>query len=178
MAKSRPILPPLLTCRVQARSQKTDGNGNGVDNEILLRLPANEYDELLPKLEFVRLNLHTVIHEAGEPIKSAYFVNSGLQSVLTVQPDGKSVEVGLIGKEGFVGLPIIDGYRSSPLRIIVQGDSTAYRVDAETLHKILPHSPVYSWSCTGSASDWRCSLPKSPPATASTRWTKDSQGGC
>src|SRR3954467_4943369 len=139
MAKNRPR--PSPTSRAQAQIQKTDGNGNGVGNEILLRLPASEYDELFPKLEFVRLNLHTVLHEAGEPIKSAYFVNSGLESVLTVQPDGKSVEVGLIGREGFVGLPIIDGYRSSPLRIIVQGDGNAYRVDAETLIKILPRSP-------------------------------------
>jgi CRP-like cAMP-binding protein len=139
MAENRP--PPSPTSRARAQIQKTDGNGNGVGSEILLRLPASEYDELFPKLEFVRLNLHTVLHEAGEQIKSVYFVNSGLESVLTVQPDGKSVEVGLIGKEGFVGLPIIDGYRSSPLRIIVQGDGNAYRVDAETLIKILPRSP-------------------------------------
>ena len=58
-----------------------------------------------------------------------------------MQPDGKSVEVGLIGKEGFVGIPIIAGFRSSPTRVITQGEGTAYRVDADTLTKILPHCP-------------------------------------
>jgi len=78
----------------------------------------------------VRLKLHQVIHEAGETIKSGYFVNAGVVSVLAVQPDGKSVEVGLIGKEGFVGLPLLVGYHSSPTRLITQGDGTAYRCDA------------------------------------------------
>jgi CRP-like cAMP-binding protein len=124
--------PPTIT---------TVRDGHDVANEILLGLPKKEIEELFPKLEFVRLKLHTVLHESGERIKSAYFVNTGLQSVLTVQPDGKTVEVGLIGNEGFVGLPIIAGFRSSPTRVITQGEGTAYRVDADTLGQILPRFP-------------------------------------
>ena len=124
-----------------AKTRKMDGNGNGVTSEILLKLPANEYDLLFPKLEFVRLKLHTLLHEAGEQIKSGYFVNTGLESVLTVQPDGKSVEVGLIGKEGFVGVAVVVGFRSSPTRVITQGEGTAYRVDVDTLKKLLPRCP-------------------------------------
>ncbi len=89
----------------------------------------------------MRLKLHALLHEAGEPIKSAYFVNTGLESVLAVQTDGKSVEVGLIGREGFVGIPIVAGYRSSPTRVITQGEGTAYRVDVEAFWKILPTCP-------------------------------------
>jgi CRP-like cAMP-binding protein len=122
-----------------AHSRKIDGNS--VTNEILLKVPANEFERLSPKLEFVRLQLHTLLHEAGEQIKSAYFVNTGLESVLTVQPDGKSVEVGLIGKEGFVGLPIVAGFRTSPTRVITQGEGTAYRVDVEAFKQILPRCP-------------------------------------
>ena len=90
----------------------------------------------------MRLRLHQVLHEVGEAIKSGYFLNDGMSSVLTVQPDGESVEVGLIGKEGFVGLPIIFGFRTSALRIITQGDGTAYRVDVEILRSLLPECPV------------------------------------
>lgn len=89
----------------------------------------------------MRLKLHQVLHEAGEVIKSAYFMNDGLGSVLTVQPDGKSVEVGLIGKEGFVGVPVVFGFKTNPLRVVVQGDATAYRVDVPTLMKVLPRCP-------------------------------------
>jgi CRP-like cAMP-binding protein len=68
-------------------------------------------------------------------------MNNGMASVLTVQPDGKSVEVGLIGKEGFVGLPVIFGFKTSALRVNVQADGTAHRVDVPTLLKILPKCP-------------------------------------
>jgi len=137
MAKKN-LRPPA---RSSPKPSRTDGDGHGVTNEILLRLPRSENEELFPKLEFVRLKLHTVIQEAGEQIKSGYFVNTGLQSVLTVQPDGKSVEVGLIGKEGFVGIPIIAGFRSSPTRVITQAEGTAYRVDVGAFLQILPRCP-------------------------------------
>jgi CRP-like cAMP-binding protein len=62
-------------------------------------------------------------------------------SILAVQPDGKSVEVGLIGNEGFVGLPLLVGYRSSPTRLITQGDGSAYRCDAEVLRQLVRQCP-------------------------------------
>ena len=88
------------------------------------------------------MKLHQVLHEAGEAIRSVYFLNDGLGSVLTVLPDGKSVEVGLIGNEGFVGVPVIFGFKTSPLRIMIQSDATAYRVDVQSLRKILPDCPA------------------------------------
>ena len=107
-----------------------DGDGNHIANSILLRLSSKECKEVPSKLEMVHLKLHQVLYEAGETIKSGYFVNSGLMSVLAVQPDGKTVEVGLIGREGFAGLPLIVGYQSSPTRVVTQGDAEAYRCSA------------------------------------------------
>src|SRR2546423_12067915 len=109
----------------------TDGDGRGISNRILLRLSSKECQQVLSKLEFVRLKLHQVLHEARETIKSGYFVNEGIVSILAVQPDGKSVEVGLIGREGFAGLPLLVGYHSSPTRAVTQADGTAYRCDPE-----------------------------------------------
>ncbi len=116
-------------------------DGKEIGNLVLLALPQKESAQIFPSLEFVRLNLHHLMHEAGEVIKSAYFLNNGMASVLTVQPDGKSVEVGLIGKEGFVGLPVIFGFKTSPLRVVIQADATAYRIDVTTLRKFLPECP-------------------------------------
>jgi CRP-like cAMP-binding protein len=127
--------------RVPLAQPPTDGDGNAVHNEILLSLSQKECKQLVPHLELVRLKLHQVIYEAGETIKSGYFVNTGLMSILAVQPDGKSVEVGLIGKEGFSGLPLLVGYRSSPTRVVTQGDGTAYRCDAERLKQIMTRCP-------------------------------------
>src|SRR5437763_1527773 len=120
---------------------KRDGDGNPVENELLLALSRVEYDAILPKLEFVRLKLHQVIHEAGETLRSAYFCNSGMFSVLNVMPDGKSVEVGLIGKEGFSGTPIVVGFRTSHTRTVVQAEATAFRIDVDVLRLLLAKSP-------------------------------------
>lgn len=126
---------------VRVPEPSTDGDGNGIGSKILLSLPPNELEQLLPKLEFVRLKLHQVLYNAGDTMKSGYFVNSGMMSVLAVQPEGKSVEVGLIGNEGFAGTPLLVGYRTSPTRIVTQGDGTAYRCDADALREILRQSP-------------------------------------
>lgn len=76
---------------------------------------------LFPKLESVRLKVHQVLHEPGDSLKSAYFCNTGLISILSVFEDGKSVEVGLVGKEGFIGLPLVAGFRTALPVVIWSG---------------------------------------------------------
>jgi CRP-like cAMP-binding protein len=63
-------------------------------------------------------------------------------SILTVFPDGKSVEVGLVGKEGFVGLPLIVGFQTASTRAVAQLDATAFRVNGEALIALLPRCPT------------------------------------
>ena len=126
---------------VRVAKPPSDGDGHLTTNKILLSLSRKESSQVLPKLEFVRLKLHQVLHEAGETIKSAYFVNAGLISILAVQPDGKTVEVGLIGREGFTGLPLLVGYSNGPTRVMIQSDGTAYRCDAETLKRLMLQCP-------------------------------------
>jgi CRP-like cAMP-binding protein len=100
-----------------------------------------EFEMLFPKLEFVRLKTHHVLHEPGDSLKSAYFCNTGLISILIVLPDGKSVEVGLVGKKGFIGLPLVAGFRTAPTRAVTQVEGSAFRVDGETLTTILLQAP-------------------------------------
>ena len=119
-------------------SSRRDGDGNPVLNEVLLALPRGEFETVVPKLEFVRLKLHQVLHEAGESLKSMYFCNSGMFSILNVMPDGKSVEVGLIGKEGVSATPLAAGFRTSHTRAVVQAEATAFRMSADALRAALP----------------------------------------
>jgi CRP-like cAMP-binding protein len=121
-------------------SAHTDGKSAG--NQILQAIPQKESELLVPKLEFVRFRIHQILHEPGEAIKSVFFVDKGLVSIVNLQSDGKSVEVGLIGRGGFVGLPVVDGFRSSPNRAVVQAEGTAYRLDTDTLRQLLPRCPV------------------------------------
>jgi CRP-like cAMP-binding protein len=136
MPKNSSTRSPRSSPLVEAR------NGTEVGNIILRALPRKEFTQIFPLLEFVRLKLHQVLHEPGEAIRSGYFLNNGLGSVLTTQPDGKTVEVGLIGKEGFIGLPVIFGFKTSGLRVVTQGEGTAYRVEVDSLLKVLPKCPV------------------------------------
>src|SRR6202045_1509959 len=125
---------------VNSITPSSDGDGNHIHNKILLGLPAKEAEMLFPKLEFMHLKVHHVLHEPGDSLKSAYFPNSGLVSILSVFPDGKCVEVGLVGKEGFIGLPLVAGFRTANTRAIIQIEASAFRVDAETLTGILQQS--------------------------------------
>ena len=111
-------------------------------NEILRKLPPGEAHLLLPNLEFVRLRILQILHESGDRIKSIYFINTGLISIVNLQPNGKSVEVGLFGRTGFAGLPVIDDFRTSPSRTVAQAESTAYRMEADTLRQLLPQCPI------------------------------------
>src|SRR3954465_13599560 len=108
MARTLPATP-----RHAFESAARDDDGTQMQNEILLDLPREECGALFEKLEFVRLKLHQIRHEAGEPLKSGYFCNSGMFSIVSVMPGGKTVEVGLIGREGFAGIPLIVGFRAS-----------------------------------------------------------------
>lgn len=113
-----------------------------VENQILLSLPARERDAIFPHLTFVDLRTHDVLHEPGEAIKFGYFPNRGMVSILTVLAEGKSVEVGLTGKDGFVGLPLIVGFSSGPTQAVVQIAGTAFRIGARNLSLVLPQCPT------------------------------------
>lgn len=112
-----------------------------IQNELLRGLSEHECGTLLSRLEFVRLKVHHVLYEPGDPLKSVYFCNSGMISILTVFPDGKSVEVGLVGREGFLGLPLLVGFQTAPTRAVSQLDATAFRIDGQIFMQLLPQCP-------------------------------------
>ena len=130
----------VITVDFPTSSSSSDGDGNNIHNKVLLGLPPKEAEMLIPKLEFVRLKVHHVLHEPGDTLKSAYFPNSGLVSILSVFPDGKCVEVGLVGREGFIGLPLVAGFRTANTRAIIQIEASAFRIDADALAGILQQS--------------------------------------
>jgi CRP-like cAMP-binding protein len=129
--------PPLPLLPLQTIS---DAYGNHIRNEILLGLSRADLNLLLPRLEHVRFEVGHVLHETGDTLRSAYFVNSGLVSLVSVFPDGKGIEVGLVGREGFIGLPLLVGFRTANTRAVVQIDGSAFRIDSEFLSQIVAHN--------------------------------------
>jgi len=116
-------------------------DGGTVHNKILLGLPPKERSTILPDLDFVEIRTHDVLHDAGNPISHGYFINDGLASFLSVMKNGKSVEVGLAGAEGFVGLPLVVGLSTSPTRVVMQVQGSAFRLKRAKLQDVLRRCP-------------------------------------
>lgn len=102
-------------------------------NRLLAALPIQEYQRLIPHLELVSLPLNTVLYEAGEPIQYVYFPNRAMISLVAITLKGQMVEIGLIGNEGVVGLPVFLGGRTSIGRVFVQVEDSSMRMKADVL---------------------------------------------
>jgi CRP-like cAMP-binding protein len=124
-----------------ARANAVDGRREALRNSLLLNLPTAERNGVRERIEMVPLTVRSVLHEPGEPMEFAYFVNSGCASILNVMSDGKSVEVGLVGSEGFVGSPLLAGFRTSPTRAIMQVGGAGFRISAQDLQSSLREFP-------------------------------------
>ncbi len=99
-----------------------------VQNRVLDGLPRKDYRKLLPILERVKLPFGQVLYESQARIRYVYFPNDCFVSMLTGVDGNRSSEVGLIGSEGMIGLPVALGIAVSPFRAVVQGGGTAMRM--------------------------------------------------
>jgi CRP-like cAMP-binding protein len=108
-----------------------------VENRLLLALPSKEYKRLLPTMEHVLLPLGTVLHEPGDSIHQVHFPNSGIVSLLSLMQDRTTIEVGMVGIEGIVGLPVFFGSDTASSRAIVRSAGTAICVGTKALRKEL-----------------------------------------
>ncbi len=116
-------------------------------NKLLASLPGNELERLVPKLEKVDLTFGKQIFDRGELIEHVYFPISTVTTLLAVGPEDLTLEIGLVGPEGIVGLPAVIGDKVAPYRAVVQADGTAMRMaakdfeiecaNAETLRRML-----------------------------------------
>jgi CRP-like cAMP-binding protein len=104
-----------------------------VANRALAALPPKLYRRLAGRLESVVLTPQLVVHEAGEPIRHVYFPESGLVAILARGPGGRATEVAAVGREGYVGLPVLFGGELAPHRTVVQTPGRAWRIAADDL---------------------------------------------
>src|SRR4029077_6087864 len=89
-----------------------------------------DYQSLLAGLEPVTLTYGQVLFEPGEPIRHVYFPSDCLVSLLTMVEGHQGLEVGLVGREGMVGISLALGVEVATVRALVQGSGTAMRMSA------------------------------------------------
>jgi CRP-like cAMP-binding protein len=127
---------------------RTDSTGKTVKNVLLLSIPDREYNLIRPHLEYVDLEHHHMLHDQGEQIESAYFPNDGMVSLVVGTKDGRSVEVGIVGREGMVGTPLAVGLRRAPYDAIVQIPGAAIAINSKRLTSQLSSAPRLWMSLT------------------------------
>jgi CRP-like cAMP-binding protein len=120
---------------------RTDAAGQAISNVILLSLPEKEFNLLRPHLEPLDLSQHKILHEPGEKIDFTYFLNDGMASLVAISRDGRSVEVGIIGKEGMVGLALTVGLQRGTFRAIMQMTGTGVRIRSDIFLDVLTSAP-------------------------------------
>jgi CRP-like cAMP-binding protein len=121
---------------------RSDAEGKAVSSVILLSLPPEEYDLLRTQLEPIDLPQHLILHEPGEKLDYTYFLNEGMTSLVALSGDGRSVEVGIVGREGMVGMSLTVGLRREMFRAIMQMSGGGVRVRAEAFQSVLLQAPV------------------------------------
>ncbi|HUS14446.1 MAG TPA: Crp/Fnr family transcriptional regulator [Chloroflexia bacterium] len=106
-------------------------------NRLLALLPASSADALLPLLQPLDLPLKYRLYTPDTPIEAVYFPRAGVCSLLTVLADGTAVEVGTVGNEGFVGIPVVLGATQTPGLAFCQVPGAAWCIPVRAFRAVL-----------------------------------------
>jgi CRP-like cAMP-binding protein len=121
--------------------QRIGPQGKAVRNNLLLSLPDHEFEEVRTTLEYLDLPDHLNLHQPGQDVQYAYFPNRGMISLVVVTEDGRTVEVGVVGREGFSGAALAVGLRTSSVREVVQIAGDGFRIGASAVEKLMRSAP-------------------------------------
>src|ERR671931_227461 len=117
---------------VRMRPARSEDDLQPHENKILAALAKGSRD-WLHTLEPVTLQPGMVLYEPDETIEHVYFLNRALVSIISTNSEGSTVEIGLIGNEGIVGVPAILG-GVAPYCAIVQIGGNAFRVRGQRIY--------------------------------------------
>ncbi|MNO33941.1 Cyclic nucleotide-binding domain protein [compost metagenome] len=104
-----------------------------LQNHLIVALPEDVQQRLLPQLELVLMPLGKVLYESGDTLRHIYFPTDSIVSLLYVMENGASAEISVVGNEGLIGLALFMGGESTPSRAIVQSAGHAYRLQGQRL---------------------------------------------
>lgn len=120
---------------------RSDRSGKLIRNEILLSMTPREFNLIQPHLEHVELEQHCILYEPHKKLKFVYFPNRGLISLVVVLKTGKTVEAGIVGREGASGTALFASVDSSALREVVQIPGEGLRIKKFKFQEVLSTAP-------------------------------------
>ena len=123
-----------------ASADQRQQSPSAVRNHLLAALPPHDLARLWPQLEPVALQVPHVLYAAGQPIPAVHFIETGWVSKVARLEGGDLAEVGLVGREGMVGLSLALGADAASTEAMVQGTGTAFRMGAAAFGDVLAGS--------------------------------------
>lgn len=115
---------------------------SGTENRLLAALPERERLHLLARCEHVEMAFSQELLQPGERIRQVFFPTGSFVSLIAPIDGHAGLEVGLVGDEGMVGIPLLLGVPTTPWRMLVQGAGGAWRMEAAAFRRELEHSPA------------------------------------
>jgi len=100
---------------------------------LLGSMSASDIARLAPHLSLVDLPRNQTLHAPGKTVEMVYFLEDGICSVVAAMAGGETVEVGIVGRDGFVGFPAVLGTDSMPNRCFMQIPGYGFRVKSAIL---------------------------------------------
>jgi CRP-like cAMP-binding protein len=113
-------------------------------NRLLAAMSPGDFALLKPMLEPLTLEVRQMLEPANKAIKHSYFITSGLASVIAIGKNSHRLEVGIIGRDGMTGLPVVLGNDRSPNETFIQVEGTGSRIAADDLRKAMRKSASLS----------------------------------
>jgi CRP-like cAMP-binding protein len=99
-------------------------------NQLLNALPPKDFERLSINFEEIDLPLGKYLFRANEPIEYLYFPNNAMGSIVALTSEGQSVEVGVVGFEGVVGIDVLMGVDSTVNESMIQIPGSGLRITA------------------------------------------------
>ena len=117
-------------------------NQSDVRNRLLASLPSNDFKIIAPYLEDIQLDRDYVLILPSIPIEHVYFVEEGMVSVVAEKADGRSIEVGVYGRDGFSGMPLLLGSDRTPHHHYMQIGGCGFRMEVADFESLVADSPT------------------------------------
>jgi len=115
-----------------------------VQNQLLRRLPPEEWELVAPHLEMQSLKIKDPIFERDRPLDFVYYPESGVESIVAYVDESEMIEVATVGKEGFVGVPIVFGAEFMVGLCFCQIPGPALRMPAVDFKRLMKSLPEFS----------------------------------
>ncbi len=114
-----------------------------IPNRLLSVLPPNEFAVIRPHLEAVSFQPGTMLARAGDSVRTCFFPNSGMVSLLCVTEQGRSIEAGFAGFEGMIGLSALLGKNEMPYDALVQAPTEGFTVNTRVVLDLFNRHGVF-----------------------------------